>query len=39
MQSAFAIVQGTVTQQSNTGGGTAVGEATVELTSATGTYT
>ena len=39
MQSAFAIVQGTVTQQSNTGSGTAVGEATVELTAATGTYT
>ncbi len=38
MQSAFAIIHGTVTQQSTSGGGRAVGEASVTLASATDTY-
>jgi 5-hydroxyisourate hydrolase-like protein (transthyretin family) len=38
MQSAFAIVRGSVTQQSIGGAGSAVGEATIELSSATDTY-
>lgn len=39
MQSAFAIITGTVTQQAAVGTGSAVGEASVTLVSATDTYT
>lgn len=38
MQSAFAIITGTVTQQAAVGTGSAVGEASVTLVSATDTY-